>query len=68
MNTLSEALEESGRRKGVKEGIKEGISLGEDKAFALMIKMNEAGRSDQIARLPADRDFLEKMYQKFGIE
>ena len=64
MNTLSEALEESGRRKGVKEG----ISLGEGKAFALMMKMNEAGLSDQIARLPADRDFLEKMYQKFGIE
>ena len=64
MNTLSEALEESGRRKGVKEG----ISLGEGKAFALMMKMNEAGISDQIARLPADRDFLEKMYQKFGIE
>ena len=50
------------------EGIAEGIAEGENKILRLANELAKAGRTDDLAKILADKSLLPKFYEEFGIE
>ena len=62
----AEGLEE-GRAEGRAEGRVEGRAEGESKFAALVVRLKEAGRVEDIFRIATDSAFRTKLYQEFGL-
>ena len=50
---------------GRKEGRIEGLIEGENKAFKLMQKLTEAGRTDELKHALSDREYREWLYREY---
>lgn len=59
MCTAIEELKEEGRLEGRSEGL--------DRVNQLILKLAEAGRTEEIVRAAMDRDFQEKLFKEFGL-
>lgn len=49
------------------DALRKSETKGENRAFSLVVKLQESGRSDEIAHAREDRAFREKLYKEFGI-
>ncbi|MDE6387294.1 MAG: hypothetical protein K2L82_05725 [Lachnospiraceae bacterium] len=56
------------REEGREEGRAEGRAEGEDIAFALMQKLIEAGRNEDVNRVLTDKKYREQLYHEYGLQ
>lgn len=55
------------RREGVLEGLQSGQKMGQTQMLSLITAMTAAGKSEDIAKLETDPEFLKEMFQKYQI-
>lgn len=51
----------------IEELKEEGRSEGLDRVNQLILKLAEAGRTEEIVRAAMDRDYQEKLFEEFGL-
>ena len=52
---------------GYNGGQKNGQQIGQEKVNALIIKLNEAGRMEDIIRAAGDKEYQETLFEEFGL-
>ena len=67
MTVLGQMLFEDGMEKGIEKGIEKGVQQGLGRANALIVKLADAGRADDIIRAASDRTYQEQLFKEFGI-
>nr|WP_289692117.1 hypothetical protein [Enterocloster clostridioformis] len=63
MTVLGQMLFEDGMEKGIEKGVQQGLG----RANALIVKLADAGRADDIIRAALDRTYQEQLFKEFGI-
>ena len=63
-----ELFKAEAREEGFKQGYEEGFKQGENLLGALIMRLIDAGRSDEIPRAVSDPLFKKKLYAEFGLE
>ncbi len=67
MTVLGQMLFEDGMEKGIEKGIEKGVQQGLGRANALIVKLADAGRADDIIRAASDRTYQEQLFKEFEI-
>lgn len=67
MDAYERTIMEEAREDGMEEGIKEGMEQGTDRAAALVGKLLELNRMEDLRRMTTDRGYREKLFQEFGL-
>ena len=58
---------EEGRQEGRQEGRKEGETLGVSRINQLILELSKHGRTDDIVKAAADREYQEKLLKEFDL-
>ena len=58
---------EEGRQEGRQEGRKEGETLGESRINQLILELSKHGRTDDIVKAAADKEYQEKLLKEFDL-
>ena len=64
---LREEAFEEGATYGETKGREQGIQQGEQRLLTLINKMHADNLSDQVPKLSTDAEFLQEMYEKYGV-
>lgn len=67
---LEEGIEkgiEKGIEQGMEQGIEKGVKQGQGRVNALIVKLAEAGRMEDIVRAASDREYQDHLFSEFGL-
>ena len=67
---LEEGIEkgiEKGIEQGMEQGIEKGVKQGQGRVNALIVKLAEAGRMEDIVRAASDREYQDRLFSEFGL-
>jgi len=60
-----EAAEARGLEKGMLEGMEKGMEKGENQLSSLITRLKELGRTDDVFKAAADKQYRDKLYKEF---
>lgn len=63
---LEEGIEK-GIEKGIEQGMEQGVKQGQGRVNALIVKLAEAGRMEDIVRAASDREYQDHLFSEFGL-
>ena len=63
---LEEGIEK-GIEKGIEQGMEQGVKQGQGRVNALIVKLAEAGRMEDIVRAASDREYQDRLFSEFGL-
>ena len=56
---------ERGMEKGMQEGMEKGMEKGENQLSSLITRLKELGRTDDVFKAAADKQYRDKLYKEF---
>ena len=56
---------EKGMEKGMQEGMEKGMEKGENQLSSLITRLKELGRTDDVFKAAADKQYRDKLYKEF---
>ena len=65
--TSFEAGLQEGKVVGLQEGKVVGLQEGLDRVNKLILKLSEAGRTEDITKAAKDREYQEELFREFGL-
>ena len=57
----------AGHKAGHEAGVKKGMQTGESRVNALILKLIESGRNDEIEKTVTDKAYQEKLFKEFNL-
>lgn len=60
-------MEKMVREEGYAEGYDSGYDSGQDRVNLLNVRLNEAGRTDDIVKAALDKAYQERLFEKFHL-
>ena len=54
-----------GMEKGMEKGMQEGMEKGENQLSSLITRLKELGRTDDVFKAAADKQYRDKLYKEF---
>lgn len=60
-------IEKMVRKEGYDEGHNDGYGEGQDKVNLLVMRLNEAGRLEDIVKAASDKAYQESLFEEFGL-
>lgn len=67
MCRILDEYENRGIQRGMSQGISQGISQGEELMSKLVVKLMQAGRTDELERAATDSEYRRQLFKEFEL-